>query len=217
MNELEISLFPIPGSVSLPYNMISLHVFEPRYRKMVKDSIDQNRRIGVAHTLRETAPSKNKVTASEEAILTSNQESYESHSVFSAGFAEILETLPDGRMIIQISMDNRYEIMSELQQVPYKIVRCKIYEDEESYEESIITLRIELDQLLMRLPSPNIEKLKQYLESSEWKSQTALQYSFAIYSLVIFEPEILQKVLEIKSAFDRISFMKDALQNHQTQ
>ena len=213
MNEVEISLFPIPGSVTLPFTIVPLHIFEPRYRKMIKDSIDQNRRIGVAHSKREISPSKVKESATEEEMLSSNQESYEAHPVFSAGFAEILETLPDGRMIVQIKMDSRYEITEELQQVPYKVVRCKPYDDEESFEESSILIRDQLDETLLRLPVSNAAKLRAYIESINWKSQSAFQYSFSIYSLVIFEPEILQRVLEIKSTFDRISFLKDALSN----
>ena len=211
MDEVEISLFPIPGSVSLPFTVVPLHVFEPRYRKMINDSIEQKRRIGVAHTKREISSGHSGL--SDEERLNRNQESYEAYPVFSAGFAEILETLPDGRMIIQIEMDSRYEMIEEIQQVPYKIVRCRPYPDDEAMEEPVERLREELDRTLLRLPVPNVEKLRTYLESDEWKSQSAAQYSFSIYSLVIFDAEVLQKVLELRSTFERISFLTDALSN----
>ncbi len=210
----EIALFPIPGSVSLPYTVVPLHVFEPRYRKMVVDSIEKKMRIGVAHTKRETTPPKE--NASLEEHLKTNQESYEAYPVFSAGYAEVLETLPDGRFIIQIQMDSRYEWIEEVQEIPYKIVRCRPYLDEPPQSESdepVHLLREGLDQILLRLPVPNAEKLETYLNSEAWTSQSDEQYSYSIYSLVLFEPEILQNVLELRSTFERISFLNDALMN----
>ena len=32
-----LPIFPLPGAVLLPYALIPLHVFEPRYRKLVRD------------------------------------------------------------------------------------------------------------------------------------------------------------------------------------
>ena len=32
-----LPIFPLPGAVLLPYALIPLHVFEPRYRQMVRD------------------------------------------------------------------------------------------------------------------------------------------------------------------------------------
>lgn len=211
MNEVEISLFPIPGSVSLPFSRVPLHIFEPRYRKMIKDSVAAKRRIGVAHTKRLIAESKVPVNATRDEVLNNNQETYEAHSIFSAGFAEILETLPDGRILVQIEMDSRFEILSELQQIPYKVVRCRPYEDEMGVDDTTERFRQELDRVLLNLPTPNREALDQYLESPEWKSMGTIQYSFAVYQLILFDPDILQRVLETKSALARISFLKDAL------
>lgn len=213
MKTYEISLFPIPGSVSLPYSIVPLHVFEPRYRKMIKDSIGQKRRIGVAHTKRVIAPSKMPMNANELDFLNSNQESYEAYPIFSAGFAEILETLPDGRLIVQIKMDSRFEIVEELQQIPYKIIKCTPYNDTDLNENSmtIKKLRHNLDLMFIDLASADQSGLKTFIESSEWTEIPLEEYSFAIYSLVALEPDNLQKVLELKSPIERISFLNDVL------
>ncbi len=211
MSEVEISLFPIPGSVSLPYTVVPLHIFEPRYRKMISDSVDQKRRIGVAHTIRVIAPSHFQFATTESELLNHNQETYEAHPIFSAGFAEIIETLPDGRMIVQIEMDSRYEVIEEIQQVPYKIVRCREYKDEIPVDASAADIRIELDHTLLSLPGVELDALKEYVKSPEWKCMSTVRYSFAIYSLVLFDPDVLQKVLELQSPMARISFMQDAL------
>ncbi|MCF8721547.1 LON peptidase substrate-binding domain-containing protein [Nitrospina gracilis] len=42
-----ISLFPLPTSVFYPKTYLPLHIFEPRYRKMIQDSIDRGQWIGM--------------------------------------------------------------------------------------------------------------------------------------------------------------------------
>lgn len=220
MNELEISLFPIPGSVALPHSIVPLHIFEPRYRKMIKDSVENKRRIGVAHTIRVISPAKMNHNLSLEEQLSSNQETYEAYPIFSAGLAEILETLPDGRLIVQIKMDSRYQIVEEIQQIPYKIVRAIPYLDEDPVltnqtfsHHSIEKMRRHLDQIFIDLAVDPIQKdnMEKYVTSEEWARLNLEDYSFAIYSLVIFPPDVLQKVLELRSSAARISFLTDAM------
>ncbi len=43
----ELPLFPLPQVVLMPGTLLPLHVFEPRYRKMVRDALDGHRAIGV--------------------------------------------------------------------------------------------------------------------------------------------------------------------------
>ena len=215
MDQIDISLFPIPGSVSLPYSVVPLHIFEPRYRKMIKDSIENKRRIGVSHTKRVLSLGKFRPSSSIEDQLNSNHETYEAFSIFSAGFAEILETLPDGRLVVQISMDARYEIVDELQQIPYKIVKCRPYQDHVDVGPlvNIEKLRRQLDQLFIDLAPDNASKevMEEYIKSEQWQRRPMDTYSFSIYSLVLFEPNVLQKVLELQSISARISFLVDKL------
>lgn len=209
MNEVEISLFPIPGSVSLPYSTTSLHVFEPRYRQMIKDSIENQRRVGVAHTLRVISDGKSSPQKPLDEILSSNQKTYEAYPIFSAGFVKIRETLPDGRLMVEIEMDARFKIKSEIQHLPYKIVLCEPFVDDDNVVDSLA--RTELDQALIDLSQGEAKDLKLFIKSPEWKKLSFDEYSFKIFSIVSFEPDVLQKVLELKSAQRRVQFLKDIL------
>ena len=60
--ETEIALFPIPELVAFPGTVIPLHVFEPRYRKMVHDCSSSGRMIGICHTVKEIHAAKPKQT-----------------------------------------------------------------------------------------------------------------------------------------------------------
>lgn len=209
MSTVEVALFPIPGSVSLPFDKVPLHIFEPRYRQMIKDCVSSHRRIGVAHTQGVLSESKVSPSATQEEILKSNHATYEAHPVFSAGFATVLETLPDGRLIAEIAMDSRYEILSEVQNLPYKIVNCRLFKD--NPEELDENLRSDLDKLMLLLAGKNSTSLETLLQQPEWIKQSLFEYSFRVYSLIAMEPDILQQILELRSSNDRIHFLKRIL------
>src|SRR5947209_18353554 len=44
---LRVPLFPLPGAILFPRSQLPLHIFEPRYRDMVRDSIDGAGQIGM--------------------------------------------------------------------------------------------------------------------------------------------------------------------------
>lgn len=43
-----VGLFPLQGVSLLPHGILPLHVFEPRYRQLVEDAIDNNRQFAMA-------------------------------------------------------------------------------------------------------------------------------------------------------------------------
>lgn len=180
---------------------------------MVRDSVEQKRRIGIAHTIREIAPAKVSMGAIDHEILNSNLESYEAHTIFSAGFAKISEVLPDGRLIVEIEMDSRYEMIEEVQQIPYKVVKCVPYQDVEIAPKTSDLLRKKLDLQLLNLEGPGIAALKKFLLRDSWTSQSTDQYSFAIFSLIQLKADFMQMVLEMKSAEDRITFLLDLFEH----
>ncbi len=215
---IEISLFPIPGSVAMPYSNVPLHIFEPRYRKMISESIAAKRRIGVCHTKRQISQSKTNPNIDLKDYLKSNHESYEPYTIFSAGLAELLETTEDGRMVVQIPMDGRYELIEVLQEVPYTIVKCTKYNDVETKSEDVIlALRKSLDIELIDLCQKNQPTLMPLLESPEWSDLSHEEYSFAIFSLVLLEPNMKQMVLELKSVNERIRFLQESLSQNYLQ
>lgn len=46
---VSIALFPLPGLVLFPRTMLPLHIFEPRYIRMVRDALMRDRRIATAN------------------------------------------------------------------------------------------------------------------------------------------------------------------------
>jgi Lon protease-like protein len=49
---LRVPIFPLPGAILFPRSQLPLHIFEPRYRDMVRDAIEGPGRIGMIQPLR---------------------------------------------------------------------------------------------------------------------------------------------------------------------
>jgi len=123
------ALFPIPGMVAFPGTLAPLHVFEPRYRAMIKHCLDHDLWLAVSHTRKplDTPPAKKRpstITSLDE--LNTNLQSHESHEVFSAGPCQLLETTDDGRMHVAVQFTHRLQKVHSAQPVPFQIVSCAI-------------------------------------------------------------------------------------------
>ena len=102
-----LPLFPLPGVALFPELPLPLHIFEPRYRAMVKDALSGSRVIGIvqARPGQEGMPSP-------------------IFSIGCAGRIEGVAELDDGRSNIVLRGISRFRIDEELPQTgPYRTAR----------------------------------------------------------------------------------------------
>jgi Lon protease-like protein len=94
-----VPMFPLPNLFLFPGMFMPLHIFEPRYRQMVEDSLDGPGRIVIASAL--------------EATTTETDNSPPVHPI--AGLGEIArhERLEDGRFMIWLAGLTRVRIVGE--------------------------------------------------------------------------------------------------------
>jgi Lon protease-like protein len=102
-----IPLFPLPDAVLFPHMSLPLHIFEPRYRKMVADALATHRTIGMV-------------------LLRPGWEGdYEGRPpVFERGCAGRIvraDPLPDGRLDIVLKGTTRFRIGQEHAGEPYRL------------------------------------------------------------------------------------------------
>jgi len=90
-----ISIFPLVGVTLYPGLQLPLHIFEPRYRAMISDSLARDRRIGMIQPQR----------AEEGAPL---------YAVGCLGHIEEVEALEDGRFNLLLTGIARFRIAREL-------------------------------------------------------------------------------------------------------
>jgi Lon protease-like protein len=111
-----LKIFPLPEVVLFPGTPGPFHVFEPRYRAMVKAALSGDRLIAVA-TLRDPADA----SRSRAPVFP----------VAGAGFIEADERLPDGRFNILLRGVARVRLVEEILETgrPYREFRVDVMDD----------------------------------------------------------------------------------------
>jgi len=213
----QVALFPIPNVVAFPGNDLPLHVFEPRYRKLIHDCIEARRMVGVCHTVKAiSTPAKQQ---SVEEMLGSNQATYKPHQIFSAGHCEILETTADGRIIANVAMSARFQLVDEVQSLPYRIVTCVPLTDTTESSDNQQSAVDEDRALQQQIHARLIELIKQqtggrdeedqavtnHLQDPAWQELSPHDYSFKIFQCIAFDADSMQSILELRSTHERLS------------
>src|SRR5438270_5906317 len=102
-----LPLFPL-DLVLLPSVPLPLHIFEPRYKEMIKECLDQKRQFGI-------------VRAKEEAFVNTG---------CTAEIINVLKTYPDGRMNILVEGQKRFEVLQVNQDRAFLQAEVFYLEDE---------------------------------------------------------------------------------------
>ncbi len=202
---IEVALFPIPNSVNFPGLPMPLHVFEPRYRKMVTYCIDNNVMMGVCHT--EKLVHANTRDQTQQEILNSNQSTYKPCAVFSAGTVELLEEMGDGRMAIMVHFETRLKLRQERQTLPFNIWACEPYEDDQLEDgELAVSLRQSYEKIMQRLLtiSHGNDDAQKMLAGDYWQKISPLEFSFLVNGLIAMPVDFKQDLLEMRQPQQRL-------------
>lgn len=113
-----IPLFPLPDVVLFPRSSLPLHIFEPRYRKMVADALRGHKTIGMI-------------------LLRPGWETdyYGRPPVFASGCAgriETCQTLADGKYNLVLKGLSRFRVVEEHGGEPYRLATVEPRPEEES-------------------------------------------------------------------------------------
>jgi Lon protease-like protein len=101
---LRVPLFPLPGAILFPRSQIPLHIFEPRYREMVRDAMDGTGQIAMIQPLR--------LDDDNRAPL---------YEVGCVGELVGIEELEDGRFNIVLLGSHRFRLIREAEaETPYR-------------------------------------------------------------------------------------------------
>ena len=101
---LRVPLFPLPGAILFPRSQIPLHIFEPRYREMVRDAMDGPGQIAMIQPHR---------------LDDDNQAPL--YEVGCVGELVGIEELEDGRFNIVLLGSHRFRLVREADsETPYR-------------------------------------------------------------------------------------------------
>lgn len=133
---LRVALFPLPGAILFPRSQLPLHIFEPRYREMVRDAVEGAGRIAMIQPRR--------IDDDNRAPL---------YAVGCLGEIVSVEELDDGRFNIVLLGSNRFRLVSEDgADTPYRCAEVDIgaFEDEEPRPLALVQ-RAEVEREARRL------------------------------------------------------------------
>ena len=178
----KVGLFPLPNVVLFPAQLLSLHVFEPRYRKLVSDVIEQGSKLAVPR-------------------LEPGYDSdyYGAPPVFEVcGVGQITEyaRLPDGRFNIVVLGLGRVRILEELRSEPYRVARVCALHDRRSRAPMVAeTLRTELLKLVRRT-APHLSGPAKDLEARLRNATDAGECADILAGTLMEDPDERQALLE---------------------
>jgi Lon protease-like protein len=131
--ELLLPLFPLPNLVFFPHTRLPLHIFEPRYRQLIHDSMEGDQRFGIV-------------------LLRPGWEKdyYGAPPVYACGTVGTIEQavpLDDGRFNILVRGDVRFRIIEEPSHVPYRTARVVAAPEPQRTNEETYAQRVSLAEL----------------------------------------------------------------------
>ena len=191
----ELPLFPLPV-VLFPGMPMPLHIFEPRYRKLLADIRAADNLFGLSY-FDADASSKEIPPAGHIGCV-----------------AEVTETqaLPDGRSNVLTIGVVHYEADSYIERGdPYLVVRAKFFEDDEEEPGSLSTNAHDVAATFMRVAN-SIRILNDERGNLPDISDTEPQkLSFLVAAALEIETETKQELLELRSTSERLSRLRDVL------
>ena len=208
-NFFEVPLFPIPDLVAFPNTVMPLHVFEPRYRTMIEDSVKKDRMIGITNTKKRISTPRENQTIKE--ALTRNQATYEPRGVFSMGEVKVLEKTKDGRIYVNINLKHRVMLVEETQLLPYRICNCRLLEDVNVESSRLVQHQQEILGLMIAILQREAPAELAKFDQEGWNTLDPKNFSFEIFKLIRFDPDLMQSLLEMTDPEKRLILIKDTL------
>ena len=191
----ELPLFPLPV-VLFPGMPMPLHIFEPRYRKLLSDIRAADNLFGLSY-FDADASGKEIPPAGHIGCV-----------------AEVTETqaLPDGRSNVLTVGVVRYQADAYVERGdPYLVMRANFFEDDDEEPESLSANARDVAATFMRVAN-SIRVLNDERGNLPDISDTDPQkLSFLVAAALEIEPETKQELLELRSTSERLSRLRDVL------
>lgn len=182
---VELPLFPL-DVVLFPGTALPLHIFEPRYRTMIVDCLDEDKPFGI-------------VLVKPESVHLLE----EPHPVGTMATIRDLDELEDGQYNLMAMGTTRFRIVSQHREKPYLSGIVEPFEDTIEPEGELVTLTRQARTLFGRYLDLLVEAVsEQEIEESLPDDPQAL--SLFIANFLDIENEQKQYYLELTSALQRL-------------
>lgn len=191
----ELPLFPLPV-VLFPSMPMPLHIFEPRYRKMLADIRAANNLFGLSYF--DAAASGRDVPPAGHIGCV----------------AEVTETqaLPDGRSNILAVGVIRYQVEDYIERGDsYLMVRVRYFEDDEDDTTALLASSREVASMFTRVANAIRVINDERSNLPDINDTEPQKLSFLVAAAMEIEIETKQELLELRSTSERLSRLSDLL------
>jgi len=191
-----VAVFPLPNAILFPQVELPLYIFEPRYRRMLADTLAGNKFMAVS-LLRKG--------------WEAESEPYPSHEVVGVGYVKAVVENRDGTSHILLKGIERARITRYLQMEPYRVAQIRFLPDRIRNSEELSRLSQVLRQLFL-------QKLRLASErpSEEFPLPKELEDPIVLSHFVSFSantnPYLKQDILETTNANCRLKHLISLLQ-----
>jgi ATP-dependent Lon protease len=188
----EVPIMTLPGLAFFPQALLPLHIFEPRYRAMLRDVLATNRLFAVA------------------GIDPRKPRDFEPpHRVASMGIVRACQENKDGTANLLLQGLARVEIQTIVADEPYRTVRTRALSSEPGADEDEnLKLRTRLSRLLtlrQRLSGKASNELTRFLKTVE---DPEIFVDLAAFSFCD-KPRLKQKLLETLDVHLRLELLTE--------
>lgn len=190
-------IFPLPEVVLFPGTAMPLHIFEPRYRSMLRDALEQERPIAMA-----TIAATGELDNHERRVVRPY-----------VGVGELVDwdELPDGRYLLVLEGVHRARIVNEYApERPYRLVRAVTVPDEPgdvaSTRASIESVRALV--LSMRTHNP---RLASFVGEELERHPDPAVFSNRLASMISGDADAQYRMLETIRVSDRMNYIVERL------
>jgi uncharacterized protein len=193
MQQDVIAVFPLPNVIFFPQTNLPLHIFEPRYCEMIRDTIENKQLIGMF------------------LLQPGWQDDYYGnppiYSVGCAGELIHVENLPEGKFNIILRGITRVRALETVQDSPYRKVRVHILPERGSA--GLKATKEMKKSLLAKLKIFSKSVTNTDLDFSEDASLVEIAHSIA--NTLQLDPEEKRRLLEMEDSFERAQVIHEYL------
>jgi Lon protease-like protein len=190
-----LPLFPLP-LVLLPNELLPLHIFEPRYRQLLKDIGLEKNLFGVSYfNQEETLAEKPPVD-----------------SVGCVAEVREIQTMPDGRSNILSVGVIRYRLLEYVDTGdPYFVGDVEFFEDDEEDALVLQPLADEVFRLFKRVAKAAHKLSGERGRFPDIPQAEPQALSFLVTAAFNFEPDMKYKMIETRSTIERLERLREIL------
>ncbi|MBI4500413.1 MAG: LON peptidase substrate-binding domain-containing protein [Gemmatimonadetes bacterium] len=191
---LQLPIFPLP-LVLFPGVPQLLHIFEPRYRQMLSDCLQGDRRFGLSTVESDTPGDSGPARG----------------TVGCVAYVQARTSMPDGRSNILAVGEDRYVLLDYVETDRlYRVARVDTFDDDPENLDGLAEASARVGDIFLRF-STVMNALNDAATSAPELADDPKARSFQISSAIEMEPRVKQELLRLRSIRRRLEALERVL------